>query len=531
MEWDVGKIASKRAMLNPEKAAVIYEDISVTYKMLNDETNRIAHFFQDKGLKKGDRISVDLFNCPEFLACYLAAAKLGLIFVPLNYRLVSRELEYQLNRCGSRLLVFDSEVVKNIEPIRSSTQVETDKFLCLKGKSADSSACPPWALDYHEIIRNYPTHEPIVDEPIDLDDPLVILFTSGVAGDPKGAVISHGQTYFKCFQIILYTDMREDDVFLFQSPLCHSAGLAAVATPALCHGATLLMRKNFDPEQFGLDIERYRATIVFGLTTMFRFVLQSGVLDRINASSVRVLFGGGERTPATLVQELAKRGLYLQMGFGQTENSAMILMPKDFVKQKRASVGVPNFYTEAWIENEKGEKLLPGEIGEIVARGPNVMSGYWDLPEETSRAVVKGKLHTGDLGYIDEDGFFYIVDRAKDMYRSGAENVYPAEVERVLADHPKIENVAIIGILDEKWGETGKAFIMCAPGETLTKEEVLRFLNGKVARYKFPTHIEFVDSLPVTSWGKVKKAELKERHICSDSAAMAARRVPGDAKL
>ena len=209
----------------------------------------------------------------------------------------------------------------------------------------------------------------------------------------------------------------------------------------------------------------------------------------------------------------------------------MVLMPTDAVKRKQGSVGLPNFYTEAWIENEQGEKLPSGEIGEIVASGPNVMSGYWDLPEETSKVIENGKLHTGDLGYTDEDGFFHIVDRAKDMYRSGGENVFPAEVERVLADHPKIENVAIIGVPDEKWGETGKAFIECVKGEKITKEEVLQFLDGKVARYKFPRHIECIDYLPVTSWGKIKKAELKERHRKSELAATLAGRVSGDDKL
>lgn len=510
MKWSIGKIATKRALFTPDNIAIIYEDTPITYKEFNEETNKVAHFLKDKGIKKGDRIAVVLYNCVEFLTIYMAAAKLGVIFVPLNFRLVAPELKYQINKCGCRLLIFHDDFLKNIEPIKDEITVEKDKFFCIR--LDPEKELPVWVEDFKQV-NNYPSHEPEPDELVDLDDPLMILYTSGVSGDPKGAVISHLQTYFKNFQIILYTDMREADKVLFQSPLCHSAGLCAVATPTLCRGATLLMRRKFNPHEFAKDIEKYRATIVFALTTMFRFMLNSGALDNIDTSSVRVTFGGGERTPQNLIDELAKKGLYLQMGFGQTENSAMALMPKHAIEKKRGSCGLPNFFTEIWIEDENGKKLPPGQIGEIVAIGPNVMSGYWGMPEETKKTIRDGVLHTGDLGYMDEDGYLYIVDRIKDMYRSGAENVYPAEVERILIEHPKIENVAIIGVPDEKWGETGKAFIQVKKGEKLTVEEILNFLDGKVAKYKFPTKFEFVDSLPLTAWGKVKKIALKEMEM------------------
>ncbi|CCK78674.1 class I adenylate-forming enzyme family protein [Desulfobacula toluolica] len=509
MKWNTGKILSKRESLTPDKTAVIFEDTPVTYKELNRETNRVAHFFQQKGLKKGDRIALDLLNCPEFLACYFAAGKLGLIVVPLNYRLVAQELKYQINQCNCSLLVFNDKFSENIYPVRHSLDVKEDNFVCVTGYT-DKNQCPEWAVDYHQIIEKYPFSEPVPDEVIDLDDPFVILYTSGVTGNPKGAVITHGQTYFKCFQIINYTDMRQDDIFHSQAPLCHSAGLAAVTTPALCRGATILMRSKFDPEKFALDIEKYKATIVFSLTTMMRFVIDTGVLDQVDLSSVRFAFGGGEKTPLEFFDELDEKGLKLLPGFGQTENSAMVLMPMDAPESKKKSAGLPNFFTDLWIQNEKGEKLAPGEIGQIVAMGPNVMEGYWNMPEETKNTIIDNVLYTGDLGYLDEDGYLYIVDRVKDMYRSGAENVYPAEVEAVLMEHPKIRRVAIVGVPDEKWGETGKAFIVCYQGETISYEEVLSFLEGKLARFKFPKTIQLLDSMPVTVTGKLKKAVLKE---------------------
>ena len=511
MKWSIGKISSKRAALVPNKTAVVFEDKPITYKELDQEVNRVANYFKLRGLNKGDRVAVDLLNCPEFLACYLAAAKLGLIFVPLNFRLVSRELAYQLNQCQCKLLIFHDQFISFIEPIRENVAVEKDKFIYLATSNSKSS-CPSWAVDYHKTISGCSEEEPEVVEPIDLDDPLIILYTSGVTGNPKGAVLTHAQTYFKCFQIINYTDMRQDDVFQSQAPLCHSAGLCAVATPVLSRGATLLMRYQFDATRFSQDIEKYRATIVFGLTTMFRFILDTGILDALDFSSVRIFFGGGEKTSQGFLDDLSKKGINLLIGFGQTENSAMVLMPEDAMNKKPGSVGLPNFFTEIWIENEKGEKLPPGEIGEIVAVGTNVMKEYWDMPEETSQTIVDGVLHTGDLGYLDEDGFVYMIDRAKDMYRTGAENVFPAEVESILSDHPDIETAAIIGVPDDKWGETGKAYVVCKPGKSLNIDDVHQFLSGRVAKYKFPTHLEIIDELPTTVWGKIKKVELKERH-------------------
>jgi fatty-acyl-CoA synthase len=509
-DWNVGYIALKRAALTPGQTAFIYEDKPFTYRELNDNTNRIAHFLQERGVRKGDRISVLLRNCPEFLEVYFAAAKLGIIFVPLNFRLVGPELEYQLNNSGARLLVFHDSFVNTLRPILSSTKVEEDKFIFLKSGDSGAPECPEWALDYNELTQCYSVDEPQPDQPVGLDNPIAIMYTSGVTGIPKGVVLSHLQTFFKCFQNHIYFDMRADDVYLSQIPLFHSAGLFIVVTPTLCRGATFIMRRAFEPAQFAQDIERYKATIVTAFTTMWRFILQTKKLDEVDVSSVRMVHGGGERTPPSMFEELAAKGIHMQQGLGQTENSFMFLLPKGDIQRKMGSIGLPSFFTEAWIADKEGREVPPGEIGEIVAKGPTVMSGYWNMSEETEGATAGGVLHTRDLGYRDEEGYFYIVDRESETYRTGGENVYPAEVEKVLAQHPKIENVAIIGVPDEKWGETGKAFIVPKENEKLKKEDVLKFLEGKVAKYKFPTHVEFVDGLPLTASGKIKKAELKK---------------------
>jgi fatty-acyl-CoA synthase len=508
-DWNIGYVARKRAVLTPSKTAFVYEDRPVTYKELNDNANRIAHVLQEKGLRKGDRISVLLKNCPEFLEIFFAAAKLGLIFVPLNFRLAGPELKYQLSNAGVRLLIFHDVFVDRIQSIPTAIGVERGNCLFLRSGAPGSRACPGWASDYEGLAKKAPVNEPQPDQPVGLDDPIAIMYTSGVTGVPKGVVSSHLQTFFKCFQNHLYFDMRSDDVYLSQIPLFHSAGLFIVVLPTLSRGATFIMRQNFEPEEFAGDIERYKATIVFAFTTMWRFILQTGKLDEIDVSSIRAVHGGGERTAPSMFEELAGKGIHMQQGFGQTENSFMMLLPREDILRKVGSVGLPSFFGDAWIVDKEGRELPPGEIGEFVARGPTVMTGYWNMPEATARAMEGGVLHTRDLGYRDNEGYFYIVDRESETYRTGGENVYPAEVEKVLVHHPKIENVAIVGVPDEKWGETGKAFVVLKDNERLTKEEIHQFLQDKVARYKFPTHVEFVKELPLTASGKIKKVDLK----------------------
>ncbi len=511
MQWNIGFIMSKRATFTPDKNALIFEDNPITYRDLNQRINQAAHCLNELGLKKGDRIAVDLLNCVEFVSLYFAAAKLGLIFVPLNFRMVGPELEYQLNDCGARLLAFHDVFASTIDDIRRSIPVEKDKYLQVKSLMSSSDECPEWAIRYEDAVAVQPVSEPSPGEPVYLDDPLAIIYTSGVTGNPKGAVVSHNQTFYKNFQIILYSGLRPDDVYLAQLPLFHSGGLFISLTPALCAGVMTIMRQGFNPEQFAVDIEKYSATVVFALTTMWKFILEAGKLDEIDTSSIRQVIGGGERTPTAMLDELAKRGIHMQQGFGQTENSAMMMLPKEDVKRKQGSIGLPGFFTEIWIADENGRRLPLGEVGEIVARGPTVMSGYWNRPEETAQTIKDGVLRTGDLGYMDEEGYFYIVDRAKSMYRSGGENVYPAEVEKALMTHPKIQNVVIVGVPDEKWGETGKAYVVPEQGETITLEEIREFLKGKVANYKRPSQLELLDEMPMTASGKIRRAALTQK--------------------
>ena len=511
MTWNVGDIIRKRALISPDKTAIIYEDRDISYQALNTAVNRAAHALQKMGVKKGDRVASLFFNCPEFIEVYFAAAKLGAIYVPLNFRLVAPEIKYQLDNSGASVLFFHRHFLDEINKIRDNVAIESEHYVLLDDETTKPDTNLKWPIDYQTLLAVQTTSEPTPDQAILLDDPLAIIHTSGVTGNPKGAVVSHLQTYFKCMQVMMYTDMRFDDIFLAQIPLFHSAGLSVVTTPVLFRGGTFLLRKQFDPINFVDDIARYKPTIILALTTMWRLVLDTGKLDGLDLSSVRSVLGGGERTPPSMMDDLARYGIHLQQIFGQTENSAMMVLPLEDIDEKQGSVGIPGMCNDVWIADEAGNPVPAGVSGRILAKGPTVMSGYWNMPEKTAEALdPTGVLDTGDIGRMDEDGFCYIVDRAKDMYRSGGENVYPAEVEKVLIGHPLISNAAVIGVPDEKWGESGKAFIVLSNNSTLTLETIHKFLSGQLARYKFPQQLQIIDELPVTASGKVQKSALKE---------------------
>ena len=510
MTWNVGDIMRKRALISPNKTAIIYEDRAISYLALNTRVNRVAHALQAMGVKKGDCVASLFFNCPEFIEVYFASAKLGAIYVPLNFRLVAPEIKYQLDNSGASVLFFHRHFLDEINKIHDDISIESGHYVLLDDEDTKPEKSSQWPIKYQTLLAAQTTNEPEPDKPILLDDPLAIIHTSGVTGNPKGAVVSHLQTYFKCMQVMMYTDMRSDDIFLAQIPLFHSAGLSVVTTPVLFRGGTFLLRKQFDPHHFANDIARYRPTIILALTTMWRFVLDTGKLDGLDLSSVRSVLGGGERTPTSMMDDLARHGIHLQQIFGQTENSAMMVLPLESITEKQGSVGIPGMCNDVWIADEAGNPVPAGVSGRILAKGPTVMSGYWNMPEKTAEALdPTGVLDTGDIGYMDEDGFCYIVDRAKDMYRSGGENVYPAEVEKVLIGHPLISNAAVIGTPDDKWGETGKAFIVLTDSSTLTLEAVHDFLEGQIARYKFPRQLQILDELPITASGKVQKSALK----------------------
>jgi len=505
MELNVGNLLNKWTAYSPNKVAIIYEEREITYKELNDRVNRTSNWLLAKGIKNGDRISVLLYNSLEFIELFFAASRIGAIFCPMSFRLTPQEIEYQLNDSGSKLLVFDKELTENVGAIRSNVCLEENAYYCVGIQT------PVWAIGYRKAVNESSIIEPKPLKPIDWENVQIIMYTSGTTGNPKGAMLSHRKTFFNTLNAFFYHELRFEDIFLSPYPLFHSAGLLIYTLPSLSRGATVVLRRNYTPEQMLKDIEKYRVTTFGAVTTVLKRILDSGMLDNYETSSIRIFGGGGEKTSIDLIEKLAEKGLYLQQRFGQTETSTICSLQKKDASKKKGSVGLPVLYADVKIVDKRGKELPPYENGEVVVKGPTLMTGYWNKGEETAETIVDGILHTGDLAYKDKEGYFYIVDRVKDMYRSGGENVYPAEIEKILLVHPKISQVAIIGVPDEKWTEVGKAFILPKERGNLNKKEVLEFLKGKVAKFKIPSYVQFVDRLPMTSGDKVKKIELKKK--------------------
>ncbi len=495
------------AELEPKKPAIIYEGESISYLELKRRADRTACWLRHMGVEKGDRVAVFLSNCPEFLELYLASAHLGAIFVPINFRLTSGELNFILGHCRPRVFVYSARLGRSIRsidppghrhpPVRA--KVGTEEGL------EDS-------LDYQEETLSFDGKTPFVPSclsPADPEEPQVIMYTSGTTGRPKGAVLTHRKTFFNSLNADIFFDFTGDDVLLVAMPLFHSGGLFIMASPALYKGATLVLHPRFDPIKTYRHISEYRVTKLLAVPTMYRQLMATSQSHRGDLSSLRVCAIGGEMVTPELISECANHGFKLRQIFGQTETSILLWASEQDLRTKPGTVGRPVFHAEVRVVDASGEPVAPGAIGEIVARGPVLMKEYWHDPEETQETLKGGWLRTGDMGRRDDDGYYYLVDRAKDMYISGGENVYPAEIERVLKDHPGVEDAAVVGMSDPKWGEVGHAFIVCKPSARPMEEELLDFCRDRLAGYKCPRSISFCDSFPRTALGKVRKFVLR----------------------
>jgi fatty-acyl-CoA synthase len=508
---NVGDWIKKWSLLQPQKEMIYFEDRPLTAQEVNRHTNRICHLFLEMGVQKGDRISVLLHNCPQYLELFFAISKVGAILVPLNWRLAEPELEFILKDSGVRILIFEPEFEEGVSSLRSRLNLPGKNCVCL------GRPCPEWAADYEKAVAEKPVHEPLVGWSVGDEDPHIIMYTSGTTGVPKGAVLSHRKTFFNVLNSDIFYGLTSQDVMLIARPMFHSGGLLVESAPMLYKGGTLILRKRFRPQEILENIQKYRVTLLELPATVYQFILQDCDLAQYDLSSIRRHFTGGERIPQAMLKEYSRRGIVISQIFGQTEASTITFLRSEDAVHKLGSVGLPVFHGEVRIVDKAGKDVSPGEIGEIIIRGPTLMSGYWKRPDLTAETIRDGWLHTGDLARTDEEGYIYIVDREKDMYISGGENVYPAEIEKLLHGDPNIFDAAIVGVPDEKWGEVGKAFIQLRPNETMTAEEALLFLRGKVAKYKIPRYVEFIEELPKTASGKIQKYQLKQKHLAENT--------------
>jgi fatty-acyl-CoA synthase len=505
---NVGEWTRIRAKLNPDDTFVVYDDDGRQYSNaeFNARVNRLANSLPSVGIIRGERVAVLFPNNPEFLEVLFAAGKIGAIMVPLNFRLAPPELAYILNDSGATVLIYSNDFAFQAGEV-AKLETGVKHFIAVGGGNEGD-------MDYEEWISGAPETEPVVEREITLDDPHFIMYTSGTTGRPKGAVLTHGNTQWNGVNAILTYSLSKEDTNLVAAPLFHIGGLSAAATPIIYSGGKVVLTRFFVPDQVIDAITKHRVTTMFGIPVMFLLMSMSEKFEGGDFSSVRVMIAGGAPCPVPLIEKYQEKGVLFSQGYGLTETApAVSALPEDDVHRKRGSAGKQLFHVDIRIFDEDDNELPAGEMGEIVIKGPNVFKEYWNMPEETAAALRNGWFHSGDMGRFDEEGYLWIVDRKKDMIISGGENVYPAEVEDCIHAHPKVADVGVVGMHDQKWGEAPLALVVVMPGEEVSEEEIIAFTRERLARYKTPKKVIFVEELPRTPTGKILKKELRAKYV------------------
>ncbi|MBW2240732.1 MAG: long-chain-fatty-acid--CoA ligase [Deltaproteobacteria bacterium] len=481
----------------------------ISYAEAQLEANRLANALIAEGLQIGDRVAILSKNSIEMAVFYFACSKAGVAPVPLNYRLAPPEWAYILNDSGSKLLVAQPELAAALEPVRQDLG-EIKRFLSVNGKA---EGCD----ELSDFVAGQPTTAP--DRFVPLTADLYQMYTSGTTGRPKGAVLSQEAVCWQLYQAMVGFSISSGERGLIVAPMYHAA--AGICTFAIVGGGgTLVIHEDFDPKAVVDALSDGGITVSLLVPAMIQFCLVAvpDVAER-NYEKLRLLiYGASAIAEASLRQAMETFGCDFVQGYGMTETTAAVsyLMPED---HRRGLAGEPGLLlsagraligTEIRIVDGEGKPVPNGTIGEVAARGPQLMRGYWNLEEATAEALRDGWMHTGDAGIMDDEGFVYIQDRVKDMIISGGENVYPREIEDVLYEHPAVAEAAVIGIPDEKWGETVKAVVVLKEGEEATSEELLAFCKGRLGGYKRPRSVDFIAALPRNPSGKVLKKDLRE---------------------
>ncbi|MFJ6689185.1 long-chain fatty acid--CoA ligase [Streptomyces sp. NPDC091294] len=499
----IGSWPARRARKTPGRTALVHGDTEITYRLLHERVLRLAHGLRALGVARGDRVAHLGPNHPAFLETLFAAGALGAVFVPLNTRLAARELTYNLDDSGSTVLVHGAEQAKTAAAAAADGGVRHRITL----GTPDGGA-----LGYEELLAGSDTGT--LDEPVAPDDPCLIMYTSGTTGRPKGAVLSHANITWNSVNVLVDTDLTGDEVTLVVAPLFHTAGLNMTCLPTLLKGGRVVLLEAFDPGTVLDVVERRRVTYMFGVPTMYDAMAAHPRWETTDLSSLRSVNCGGAPVPARTIERYLARGLAFSQGYGMTEASPGVLfLDREQSAAKAGSAGVPHFFTDTRVVLADGSPAGPGQRGEVLVQGPNVMSGYWGRPEETRGAFTDdGWLRTGDVARTDEDGYAYIVDRVKDMFVSGGENVYPAEVEDALLSHPAVRECAVVGVPDEVWGEVGHAVVVLEAGRRADGPEILAHLRDRLAKYKIPKTVAFAGDLPRTASGKIIKSAVRTAH-------------------
>ena len=500
----IGFWLAQREKLSGDHEALVQGPRRLTYRELNRRVNRLAAWLLKAGLKREDRCAYLAYNSIEVVELIFAAAKIGLILVPLNWRLAVKELAFILSDSGTETLFFDSEFHKTVQALRGEKGVNLKRRIVIGGK-ADG------AESYEEALIQNPDREPDAADRESMDTPHIIMYTAGTTGLPKGAVLTQGCSFWNAVNLELDMGFRPADRDLLVLPMFHIGGIGLFTLPMIHVGGTVVIQRTFDAAETLRLLKEEKITLFFAVPAIFLFLIQHPDFSAEAFKTVRLVMSGGAPLPVSLVRRYHEAGIALQQGFGMSEAAPSIAtLSKDLALKKAGSIGRALFHVEARVVDRSLKDVPADEIGELVIRGPNVMKEYWNRPEATEEAFAGGWFHSGDLARMDEEGDLYIVDRKKDMFISGGENVYPAEVENAIFELAQVAEVALIGIRDEKWGEVGRAIVVLKPNQKLTEAEILDFLKGRLAKFKVPKSIVFADQLPRNAAGKVLKNRLRE---------------------
>ncbi|KDA04807.1 AMP-dependent synthetase [Microbacterium sp. CH12i] len=500
----IGSWIDRKKARCSDDVAIIYRDERLHYGELAGRIARLAHALRDRGLEAGDRIAYLGNNHPSFIEALFAAATLGAIFVPLNSRLASPEIEFALEDSGAKILIFHHDFLDLARASSWSSPAQTR--IVVRGEEANG------VEDFDRIIAEAST-EPI-DVPVEVDDAAIILYTSGTTGHPKGAVISHGNIIWNSFNVLIDYGVSPGERVLLISPLYHVAALTNGALAVLLQGGTVVLHEKFDAEQVLKTIESERITMLSGVPTTYQMIHEHPNWETTDISSLQRLTCGGSAVPERTMEAYGARGLGFAVGYGMTETSpSATALPVHRTKEKVGSSGIRLFFTDVKIVDKQGNDVAPGVVGEILVKGPNVIKEYWRRPDATRDAFTDGWFRSGDLGHLDDEGYIYISDRLKDMIISGGENIYSAEVEAIIMELTDIAAVALIGVPDQKWGEVPHAYVQLKPDSALTTDDIVAHVATRLARYKIPKRIVFVDDFPRTASGKIRKNELRTRAL------------------
>lgn len=483
-------VAARRAALTPERRALWWQGAWLSYAELNDRAERTATALHTAGVRRGDRVAILAHNHVAHVDLIMASAKLGFSYAPLNARLAAAEQRAMVDYLRPTVLLHDTEAASK----------------------AAATGVPLWSLDEHEARLKAATPDlPPVD--LDAEDIQMILPTGGTTGLPKGAMLPYRQGFYNAVNTVMSWGLRDDDCVVQATP-CYHAAVNAFTTPLFHLGGRVVLQRTFDPGEYLELIEGCGATILFLVPTMFRMLADHADFAAADLSNIRWAISGGASCPEPVRAAFAARGVGFRQGYGLTEAGVnCFTITTEQAAQRPGSVGKPILHAKAVVRGPDGAPCPPGEPGELTLAGDHLFAGYFERPQATAEVLRDGWLWTGDLATVDEEGFFTIVGRRKEMFVSGGENVFPIEVESAIYDHPAVAECAVIGVADERWGEVGLAVVVLRPGMSLSEVDLRTHLRERVANYKVPKHVRFTDELPKSAAGKILKQRIAQHDL------------------